>query len=96
MMGFDKVTTGKTPKTSKIQIIAKKVDRRFVDEGRFFNNNRVVSSTFIIGTLCKTSLLQKETFSTNLKPIMTYKFTETLSFYYWTNDFHRRTQEYFL
>lgn len=56
MMGFGKVTTGKTPKTSKIQIIAKNVVKLVVGEGPF-SNNLVVSSTFIIGGLCKTSLM---------------------------------------
>lgn len=47
MIGFGKVTTGKTPNISNMQIIANKVDKALVEQVRF-SSNAVVSSTFIV------------------------------------------------
>lgn len=47
MIGFGKVTTGKTPKISNMQIIPNKVDKALVERVRF-SSSAVLSSTFIV------------------------------------------------
>lgn len=76
MIGFGKVTTGKTPKTSRIQIIAKKVDKPSEEEVGL-SNKTVVSSTFILHNPKVTGLTSRSLFnkikSSNMNSVVEVK-----------------------